>query len=60
MLRDRRLGDPEFLLITAVIALDVRSPSASNSRIRLRTGSPRTSKACTAHTITALTYISQG
>ncbi len=48
VLRDGRLRDPELGLDYAVIAPEVDSPWASSSRIRRRTGSPRTSNACTA------------
>ena len=46
MLRDGGLRDPELGLDDGRIAPDVSSPSASSSRIRRRTGSPRTSNAC--------------
>jgi hypothetical protein len=44
---------PNSLLMTAVIAPDACSPSASISNIRRRTGSPRTSNACMGSIITA-------
>ena len=49
VLRDGRLRDPELGLDDAAQRPEVSSPSASSSRIRRRTGSPRTSKACIAH-----------
>src|SRR5262249_59842428 len=62
--RTRRCWDtagcemPNSARITPVIAPDDCSPAASSSRMRRRTGSPRTSNACTTATVSATTYIS--
>ena len=47
VLGDRRLRDAELVPDRLGDRADDRSPAASSSRIRLRTGSPRTSNACT-------------
>ena len=47
VLRHGGLADPELACTTSVMAPELSSPSARSSRIRRRTGSPRTSNACT-------------
>ena len=51
---------PNSAWTIAVIAPEASSPSVSSSRIRRRTGSPRTSNACIAAILEGATYISQG
>src|SRR5918996_5276679 len=49
---------PNSARIVSVTAPDDCSPAASSSRMRRRTGSPRTSNARTAATVSAVAYIS--
>jgi hypothetical protein len=51
---------PNSSPITVAILPAGNSPSASNSRIRRRTGSPRMSNACTDGSISVMTYMNKG